>query len=248
MGKITNELVEKSYETGKAFYEKQISLKEGIKILTDIGMNKNSAVDYIYNYSNLIQGKQFTRTTNIYGTEYYLQKIHEENGKNGLQNALLSLSQHLDYYEEKSGASVKKRKDVYNEYLKLINKNPDQPIYPDEVDSEIKYAEGKTKKVLVNNYERNPIARKKCIEYFGSTCQVCGFDFGERFGELGEEFIHVHHKIDIATIGNEYSINPLTDLIPVCPNCHSMLHKRKPAYSIAELKQIIKENTNANKV
>jgi len=110
MGKITNEMIEKSYEIGKGFYKRQISLKEGIKILTDIGMNKNSAVDYVYNYSNLIHGKLFTRTTNIYGTEYYLQKIYEENGKKGLQNALLSLSQHIDYYEEKSGSSVKKRK------------------------------------------------------------------------------------------------------------------------------------------
>ncbi len=108
------------------------------------------------------------------------------------------------------------------------------------MDSETEYSEGKTKKVLVNSYERNPIARKKCIEHFGLNCQVCNFNFEEKFGDLGKEFIHVHHKVDIATIGNEYSVNPLTDLIPVCPNCHSMLHKKKPAYSIEELKIIMK--------
>jgi 5-methylcytosine-specific restriction protein A len=70
MGKITNEVVEKSFEIGKKFYKNKISLKNGIKVLTEIGMNENSAVDYVYNYSNLIQGKLFTRTTNIYGTEY----------------------------------------------------------------------------------------------------------------------------------------------------------------------------------
>jgi len=233
-------MVEKSFEIGKRFYKNQISLKDGIKILTDIGMNENSAVDYVYNYSNLIQGKLFTRTTNIYGTEYYLQKIYEENGVDGLQNALLSLSQHIDYYEEKSGSSVKKRKDVYERYLNLIDKEPQKTVYPDEVDIEIEYSEGKTKKVLVNSYERNPLARKKCIEHFGLNCQVCDFNFKEKFGDLGKDFIHVHHKIDIATIGNEYSVNPLTDLIPVCPNCHSMLHKRKPAYSISELKAMMK--------
>lgn len=233
-------MVEKSFEIGKRFYKNQISLKDGIKILTDIGMNENSAVDYVYNYSNLIQGKLFTRTTNIYGTEYYLQKIYEENGVEGLQNALLSLSQHIDYYEEKSGSSVKKRKDVYERYLNLIDKEPQKTVYPDEVDIKIEYSEGKTKKVLVNSYERNPVARKKCIEHFGLNCQVCDFNFKEKFGDLGKDFIHVHHKIDIATIGNEYSVNPLTDLIPVCPNCHSMLHKRKPAYSISELKAMMK--------
>ncbi|QTD38210.1 HNH endonuclease [Polaribacter batillariae] len=240
MGKITNEMVEKSFEIGKKFYKNKISLKDGIKVLTEIGMNENSAVDYVYNYSNLIQGKLFTRTTNIYGTEYSLQKIYEENGIDRLQNALLSLSQHIDYYEEKSGSSVKKRKEVYNRYLKLINQKPEKTIYPDEVDSETEYSEGKTKKVLVNSYERNPIARKKCIEHFGLNCQVCNFNFEEKFGVLGKKFIHFHHKIDIATIGNEYSVNPLTDLIPVCPNCHSMLHKKKPAYSIEELKIIMK--------
>ena len=240
MGKITKQMVEKSFEIGKQFYEKQISLKDGIKILTDIGMNENSAVDYIYNYSNLIQGKLFTRTTNIYGTEYFLKKIYEENGNIGLQNALLSLSQHIDYYEEKSGNSVKKRKEIYEQYLKLINQNTEKTIYPDEVDSEIEYSEGKTKKVLVNSYERNPIARQKCIEHYGLNCQVCGFNFQEKYGEIGKDFIHVHHKVDIATIGNEYSVNPITDLIPVCPNCHSMLHKRKPAYTIEELKDIMK--------
>ena len=233
-------MVEKSFEIGKKIYKNKISLKDGIKVLTQIGMNENSAFGYVYNYSNLIQGKLFTRTTNIYGTEYSLQKIYEENGISGLQNALLSLSQHIDYYEEKSGSSVKKRKEVYNRYLKLINQKPERTIYPDEVDSEIAYSEGKTKKVLVNSYERNPIARKKCIKHFGINCQVCDFNFEKKFGNLGKEFIHVHHKIDIATIGNEYSVNPLTDLIPVCPNCHSMLHKKKPAYSIEELKTIMK--------
>jgi len=239
MGKITNEMVEKSYQIGKQFYNNGISLKDGIKELTEIGMNKNSAVDYVYNYSNLIQAKLFTRTTNIYGTEYFLQKIYEESGENGLQNALLSLSQHIDYYEDKSGASVKKRREVYNRYFQLINSNTIEPIYPDEVDTETEYSEGKVKKVLVNSYERNPIARKRCIEHFGLNCQVCDFNFKEIFGDLGEYFIHVHHKIDISTVGNEYSVNPLTDLIPVCPNCHSMLHKKKPAYTVDELKEIM---------
>lgn len=202
-------------------------------------MNENSAVDYIYNYSNLIQGKLFTRTTNIYGTEYFLRKIYEENGVNGLQNALLSLSQHIDYYEEKSGSSVKKGKDIYNKYVKLIDHIPSNIVYADEVNPNIEYAEGKTKQVLVNSYERNQIARKRCIEYFGFNCQVCDFNFKDKFGEIGVEFIHVHHKIDISTIGKEYSVNPLTDLIPVCPNCHAMLHKRTPAYSIEELKEMM---------
>lgn len=84
------------------------------------------------------------------------------------------------------------------------------------------------------------MARQECIEHFGLNCQVCDFNFKEKFGELGKNFIHVHHIIDISTIGKEYSVNPITDLIPVCPNCHAMLHKQEPAYSILELKNIMK--------
>ena len=110
-------------------------------------------------------------------------------------------------------------------------------IYPDELDSDIRYSEGKTKKIIVNTYERNPHARKKCIDHYGLNCQVCGFNFYEKYGDLGRDFIHVHHIVDISTVGKEYDVDPIKDLIPVCPNCHSMLHKKKPALSIQELKK-----------
>ena len=98
------------------------------------------------------------------------------------------------------------------------------------------------KKVLVNSYERNPHARKKCVDYFGFDCQVCGFNFEQKYGEIGRGFIHVHHIVDIASIGNKYSVDPINDLIPVCPNCHAMLHKNTPPHSVQKLKTIISKN------
>jgi 5-methylcytosine-specific restriction protein A len=239
MGKISNEMVHKSYEIGKKIYKKKMSRLDGLKALTDLGMKESSANYYVYNYIYFITGELFTGTINSYATDYYLQKILQEKGIQGLETALLSLSQHLDYYEEKSNASVKKRREIYDKYYEKIENNISEPIYADEVDPTENYSEGKTKKVLINSYERNPIARKKCLEHYGLNCQACGFNFEETFGEIGKNFIHVHHKIDISTIGKEYSVNPINDLIPVCPNCHSMLHKKKPAYTIEELKQIL---------
>ena len=55
-------------------------------------------------------------------------------------------------------------------------------------------------------------------------------------------FIHIHHVIDISIIGKEYEINPKNDLVPVCPNCHAMLHKQKPALSVEELKSHLRGN------
>jgi 5-methylcytosine-specific restriction protein A len=99
--------------------------------------------------------------------------------------------------------------------------------------------EGAARQVVVNKYERNPVARKACIDHYGPECQVCGLDFGARYGTIGDGFIHVHHLVDIASIGKEYQVNPIEDLRPVCPNCHAMLHTTKPAMSIGELKNVL---------
>ena len=236
MGKITNIMVEQAYIIGKQIFENRLSRLEGVAILENLGMEQSSAHDYIYNYSNLIRGKLFTRTTNVYATQYYLQKILEENGINGLKTALLSLSQHFDYYEDLTKRPIKKRREIYNEFYELVKDAETASL--DELDQNFEYSEGKVKKILVNSYERNPVARQICINEFGLKCHVCEFDFQIEFGEIGRGFIHVHHKVDISTVGSEYSVNPIEDLVPVCANCHAMLHKRRPAFSIEELKAI----------
>ncbi|WP_406660611.1 HNH endonuclease [Methanolobus sp. ZRKC3] len=101
--------------------------------------------------------------------------------------------------------------------------------------------EGSKTKIFVNRYERNPGARRKCIDYYGANCQICGFDFGEVYGEIGAGFIEVHHKIPISEIGVNYEVNPLDDLVPVCSNCHSMIHrKRNQTVEIEEMKNMLK--------
>ena len=101
--------------------------------------------------------------------------------------------------------------------------------------------EGARKKIVVNKYERNIIAREKCIEMHGCQCTICGMDFEKIYGEIGKGFIHIHHIIPISEIGKNYRINYATDLVPVCPNCHAMLHhgKNGRVLTIDELKQIV---------
>ncbi len=125
--------------------------------------------------------------------------------------------------------------------LEEIDKT-DVQLFPEELElknSEV-YNEGLKKTILINSYERNPKARKVCIEYWKSKCIVCEFDFEKVYGELGKGFIHVHHLKQISEIGIEYQVDPIEDLRPVCPNCHSMLHKTNPPLKIEELKEIIK--------
>lgn len=98
-------------------------------------------------------------------------------------------------------------------------------------------------KVLVSSYqyERDARARKTCIDHYGFDCHVCGFNFGQEFGEIGLGFIHVHHLTPVSQQDGEHEIDPIEDLRPVCPNCHAMLHKQTPPYSIAELQDIRKQ-------
>jgi 5-methylcytosine-specific restriction protein A len=111
--------------------------------------------------------------------------------------------------------------------------------YPEEEEPQ-KHREGFIQRVTVNRYERSPKARSQCIDHFGPTCSVCGFDFGAEYGEIGNGYIHVHHLVDISTVKSSYQIDPLKDLRPVCANCHAMLHTERPAMSIERLRRIIK--------
>jgi predicted HNH restriction endonuclease len=101
--------------------------------------------------------------------------------------------------------------------------------------------EGNKIKVWVNKYERNKKARDLCIAYWKSCCAVCNIEFKKKYGPIGEGYIHVHHITPLSTIGKNYTIDPIKDLIPVCPNCHAMIHKKKPPYTINEISNFLIE-------
>jgi hypothetical protein len=105
------------------------------------------------------------------------------------------------------------------------------------------YKEGQRYSVVSTAIERNPIARKKCIEHFGCKCYVCEFDFNRVYGQLGGDYIHVHHKTDIATRLGEHEVNPIRDLVPLCANCHAMVHQERPSMSVEKLAAIYAQHS-----
>ncbi len=112
---------------------------------------------------------------------------------------------------------------------------------PEEVDEQEVHYEGAVRRISVNAYERNPEARQKCLAHYGASCFICGFDFAKTYGEVGQGFIHVHHLRQLSEIGEKYEVDPIRDLRPVCPNCHAMIHRRKPAYSIDEIRALLEQ-------
>ena len=135
----------------------------------------------------------------------------------------------------------------YFDLLETLNTNTNtntdtEDYFIDPSNDEVResdHSEGRPIKYLGTRYERDPKARSECLEHWGYSCQVCGLNFRDRYGEIGHQFIHVHHLNPVAATG-AISTNPIYDLRPVCPNCHAMLHKKHPPYQIEELKEIIK--------
>lgn len=103
--------------------------------------------------------------------------------------------------------------------------------------------EGKKAYVYSTKYERSSKNRLAAIKIHGTKCMACGFDFGKFYGKQGKDFIEVHHVKPLHEVNGEMEVNPETDLICLCSNCHRMIH-RDPHHtlSLEELKQIIAEN------
>jgi predicted HNH restriction endonuclease len=120
--------------------------------------------------------------------------------------------------------------------LRVVETNPQTETEQQENDD---LKEGGVLDSHGTSYERNREARQKCIEHYGYKCVVCGFDFEEKYGELGKEFIEVHHLCPLSE-DEERNTNPIKDLRPVCSNCHSMLHRnRYTTLTIEELQKSI---------
>jgi len=102
--------------------------------------------------------------------------------------------------------------------------------------------EGSLTQVLVNKYERSPKNRAICISYHGAICAGCEFSFETFYGDFAKGYIHVHHITPISKLGSNYIIDPIKDLIPLCPNCHNAIHVVSPPLSVFELKKKINEN------
>jgi len=90
-------------------------------------------------------------------------------------------------------------------------------------------------------YERKPKNRALAIEIHGRTCTVCGFNFDETYGkDYADGYIQVHHIKPLSEYEGE--VDPETDLVPLCANCHAMAHRRRTTVtSIEELRALIEE-------
>lgn len=112
-----------------------------------------------------------------------------------------------------------------------------------ESDEKIGVTEGQSRTSLVNLRKRSASLRDAKVQSMLKKnngrliCEVpkCGFDFYEKYGELGKGYIHVHHKYPLGKAHKNGQETTLDDLIVVCANCHAMIHLGSECRDINEL-------------
>ena len=107
------------------------------------------------------------------------------------------------------------------------------------------FTEGAQCNIVADRYERSRSARQACLQANGAACAICGFDFAKAYGAEFAGIIQVHHITPISEIGHEYQVDPVHDLIPVCPNCHVALHSKPGGtYTPDELRALLRRAEN----
>ena len=171
---------------------------------------------------------------------YLTIEYHDDwlTGGNG-HTAWKSLRYYLDFRSEREGVDWKA---LYEENKRDFEKQKEEEKKRKEREtrSRNEFTEGNVVDSHYDRRERDHAARMMCIEHYGYKCAICGFDFEAIYGEVGKEFIEVHHIVPISSTDGEHDVDPIKDLIPVCSNCHSILHRKRPEpYLPEEVKQML---------
>lgn len=99
--------------------------------------------------------------------------------------------------------------------------------------------EGLMRRTTLSEPERSAALRRMALQLHGHRCQVCGFDFAETYGESYARLMHVHH---LQPLSKGQRLTDLKrDLVPVCPNCHAVLHSQDPPLSIEACRALLQK-------
>lgn len=143
--------------------------------------------------------------------------------------------------------NLNQQSDGYDEAIRLLRLLKNESL-GDSIDLDIEAekfeegygVEGRVKFIYGKRYERDSENRRLAVKKHGLNCHVCDFNFELVYGERGKDFIEIHHIKPLSTLTEVMEVNPETDLVPLCANCHRMIHRRKDnVLSVEELKSIL---------
>ncbi|MET4493545.1 HNH endonuclease [Bradyrhizobium sp. LA7.1] len=101
------------------------------------------------------------------------------------------------------------------------------------------FPEGAKQRVEVNRYERDRRNRAAALAIHGYVCKACDSDLSSVYGAAAAGLIEIHHLTPVSRLGEGYCLDPASDLVPLCPNCHRVAHRRDPPFTPAELRAMV---------
>lgn len=167
------------------------------------------------------------RTGGKWGTGDTVMYEIENNAETCTVNCIyapISATGHTDYCLQSWDITNPDANALFQSFDTLINQTI--PQFELDLARSNVFTEGRLETFLSTKYERNPQARAACLAHYGDTCRVCGMNFGQTYGADFKGIIEVHHIVPISQIGRDYMVDPIKDLIPVCPNCHAAIHSK----------------------
>lgn len=111
--------------------------------------------------------------------------------------------------------------------------------------NDFEFREGKEKLKIHLVKERNKhlvnLAKQQWFKENNGTvsCAICSFSFDETYGDIGKGYIEAHHILPISSLTFD-TIMKISDLSPVCSNCHSIIHRYRPWLTVDQLKDNIR--------
>lgn len=112
-------------------------------------------------------------------------------------------------------------------------------------DPETFRVEGTSTQILTRKYERSRFNRNIAIQIHGISCVACGFNFRNFYGAAGEGVIEVHHLVPVHLMTEASVVDPRTELVPLCSNCHTLVHRIDPPYTLTELRDFVSKGDSA---
>jgi 5-methylcytosine-specific restriction enzyme A len=225
-------------EIARRTFIANVTLKEGVHTLvSEHNLNGATAHDFIYDYKCLLQGKVFHRAMSAPAMRYFMLQIFNTYGQSERVNAVKSLWQHIEYYENHYRTKMKSLRAVASEFEVLLNRN--KTI--DEMEREFNQAIEKSvqesselrlerlasatkipRSTIVNAtvFIRNPDVVAEVLLRANGICEGCNNPAPFIKAKDGSPYLEIHHKTQLSK-GGEDSIE---NAVALCPNCHRESH------------------------
>ena len=194
--------------------------------------------DYVY--------KAISNVDNFIKKKNWGDRLLQTKDVDVVQNIKRSLLSHRSFAMGGTVSANDSKVIVLERYIEFLNGKTASISCPFSTDNqqdedEQNRIEGRITEARILRRQRNRAARQKCLEDSGYTCYVCGFNFEKVYGEIGKDFLEVHHKKPLASYDDAHPV-PQSELCALCSNCHSMVHHGKELLDVEELKRIYEEN------